>query len=160
MLLSAAALLAAAALQSEANALKAAGSETRSMMLMDLYELSVFDADGRLTEADLADESQAFRIEIEVLYGGDVPDIPEGWSSELKPVLPDGEWADLRAGYENLSEGDRVVLAYDPDQGTVIEKNGEEVVREPGFKLTANTLDIWFGDTPVSEDIKAAFLGD
>ena len=144
--------------QASVQSLSVAGSETRSMMLMDLYELTVLDPDGRLTEADLSDTDTPKRIEIKVLYGGDVPDIPEGWSSELAPALPGEEWRDLREAYQGLTEGDEIVCEYRPGEGTRIEKNGKQVVGEPGYEATAAALDVWFGDTPVSEDIKSAFL--
>ena len=145
--------------QDALRSLSVVGSETRSMMLMALYELTVLDPDGRLTEADLSDEDMPKRIEIKVLHGGDVPDIPEGWSSELAPALPGEEWRDLREAYQGLTEGDEIVCEYRPGEGTRIEKNGEQVVKEPGYEATAAALDVWFGDTPVSEDIKSAFLG-
>ena len=154
------ALLALTVQSGEVQSLSVVGSETRSMLLFDLYELTVLDPDGRLSASDLEDETVPKRIEIKVLYDGDVPEIPEGWSEELTPVLPGEEWNDLREAYRSLGEGDEIVLDYRPGEGTRIEKNGRQVVKEPGHEATAAALDVWFGDTPVSEDIKEAFLGD
>ena len=149
-----------AALAVQGSDLQVAGSETRSMMFMDLYELTVSDPDGRLTPGDLSDESVPKTIAIKVLYDGSVPEIPKGWSEELMPALPGEEWRDLREAYRALGEGDEIVLTYRPDQGTRIEKNGKTIVGEPGHEAAAAALDVWFGETPVSDDIKNAILAD
>lgn len=156
LVLSAAAVLLCAA----AAPLKKVGSTVRSKLFFDLYRITIFDEDRDFDEADLTEGDEPLRVELDVLYGGDVPDIPEGWSEELVPRLPGREMTDLRRAYRSLGKGDRIVLHYDPETGTTIAKNGETIVDEPGFELTAATLDIWFGDSPVSSSVKSAFLND
>ena len=154
-----AALLGAAGAQVGSSGLRLAGSETRSMLFTDCYELKVFDADGRLTEAELTDTGQPLSIEVTVLYDGDLPDMPEGWTDEIVPVLTDGKMQALRAAYGRLAEGDVIRLDYAPGETSVISVNGEAVLSDPGFALTGAMLDVWFGETPVDEDVKEAFLG-
>jgi hypothetical protein len=148
-----------AALEVSLSGLQEAGTATRSMFFMDVYEVTVFDPDGNLTHADLDDESVPKRVVLDVLYGGDLPEIPEGWTSELEPALSDRRMATIRSAYRDLNEGDDIVLAYSPGVGSVLRVNGD-VVASGGYDLTAAFLDIWFGDTPVDEGIKSEFIGD
>ena len=135
-----------------------AGTATRSMLFMDLYELTVMDADGQLTRADLDDEASPKKIEVDVLYGGDMPDIPKGWTSELEPALPDEKMEALRERYRSLEKGDVIRAAYEPGYGTVVSVGGDVVMSSGGYELMGAFLDIWFGDSPVSGDIKDALL--
>lgn len=152
-------LLLAAQQPSVSGEVQAAETATRSMLFMDLYELTVMDPDGDLTQADLDDDTVPKKLRVDVLYGGDVPDIPEGWTSELEPVLSEEKMSAVRDAYEGLREGDTVTVAYEPGYGTVVRLGGDVVLSSGGYDLMAAFLDIWFGDTPVSEDIKDEFLG-
>lgn len=137
--------------------LRDAGTATRSMFFTDIYEVTVSDPDGRLTEADLNDESVPRKVTLNVLYDGSVPDIPEGWSEELEPALSEQRMSTVRSAYKDLEQGDTVVLAYEPGYGSVLRVNGDPVA-SGGYELTAAFMDIWFGDTPVSEDIKSEIM--
>ena len=136
-----------------------AGTATRSMLFMDLYELTVMDADGQLTRADLDDDGQPKKLTVDVLYGGDLPDIPKGWTSELEPTLPSAEMRTLREAYRNLEKGDTIRAVYEPGYGTVVSVGGDVVLSPGGYALMGAFLDIWFGDTPVDDGIKDDFLG-
>ena len=136
-----------------------AGTATRSMLLMDLYELTVMDTDGQLTRTDLDDDGAPKKLTVDVLYGGDLPDIPKGLTSELEPALPASDTETLRGAYRDLEKGDTIRAAYQPCYGTVISVGGDVVLSSGGYELMAAFLDIWFGDSPVDEGIKEEFLG-
>ena len=153
----AAALLGTAAAQTDP--LRSAGSETRSMFFTDCYSLEVMDPDGALTVGDLDDDSQPKRLRVTVLYDGDLPNMPEGWTEEIMPVLSVKDEQTLRAAYGELSEGDEIALDYAPGEGSTLTRNGEPILSHEGYALTAAMLDVWFGESPVDEDIKEAFLG-
>lgn len=144
---------------SVSGAVQPAGTATRSMFFMDLYELTVMDTDGQLTQADLDDGASPKKLTVDVLYGGDLPDIPKGWTSELEPALSSGEMQTLRAAYRKLEKGDTIRAAYRPGTGTVVSVGGDVVLSSGGYELMAAFLDIWFGDTPVDDGIKDEFLG-
>lgn len=138
--------------------LQEAGSAVRTEYFVDLYRVTVFDSDGTLTREDLSAPDKPLRITLDVLYDGELPDIPETWSEELMPQIPAGDVAELRSAYKDLSEGDRVVVRFVPDEGTEIRLNGSLVISDPGYDLAKATLDIWFGRDPVSGDVKHEIL--
>lgn len=59
----------------------------------------------------------------------------------------------------DLVEGDRIVMSYLPDQGTVVKFNDELHPPIPGKDFYDALLAIWLGDNPADSDLKEALLG-
>lgn len=66
----------------------------------------------------------------------------------------------LHAAYQPVDKDDCYLLEHNPQLGTALKLNGQELVRisTPGFK--AVYFGIWLGDQPLSDALKTQLLGD
>lgn len=137
-----------------------AGQATREELLVDLYQVSLYlpskDADmDRITQQSVP---KAFHVE--VLYDGSLPgDIPKEWAEELLPPIPDRKAEKLRQVYQNLNQGDELLITYAPGSGTTVKLNGETVFTDPGAELMAGVVDVFLGPNPASENVRQSLLG-
>ncbi|MEM7407710.1 MAG: chalcone isomerase family protein [Pseudomonadota bacterium] len=67
--------------------------------------------------------------------------------------------AQLHKAYQDVAEGDRYVLAYDPGVGTSLDFNGKRVVTVPGAEFAAAYFAIWLGAEPLDEALRDTLLG-
>ena len=160
--LTALAMLLAPALPADAShdapQLLSAGSATRTIFFMDVYEVTIRTHDGSFNRSDLTALNEPKSVTIECLYDGDLPELPEGWTSELVPATEPATMDKIRTAYQGLGEGDRLTISYVPGGGTAVTRNGDHIVQTTDYDLMAAMLRVWFGDTPVSDDINEAFL--
>lgn len=141
-----------------ASSLSRVESETRTVFFNDIYELTVWTPSGDLQRADLENAQLEKRMELLNKYGGDLPDIPKGWTTHLKAATDAKQMDVLRKAYNDLEKGDVLSLTYAPDTGSEVRKNGSMVISAAGHTLTSALLKIWFGYDPVSESIKDEFM--
>jgi hypothetical protein len=137
-----------------------AGQATREELLFDLYQVSLYlpSKDAGMERITQQTVPKAFHVE--VLYGGGMPEeIPEDWAEELLPPIPDPKVEELRQVFQNLEEGDELVITYAPGSGTTVRLNGETVFTDPGAELMAGMVDVFLGPDPVSENVSASLLG-
>ncbi len=64
---------------------------------------------------------------------------------------------DLFAG--DIHKGEKIILAYSPEEGTVVYRNGKRKGAIRGHDFKKALWGIWFGDNPPSEDLKTALMG-
>lgn len=62
--------------------------------------------------------------------------------------------------FPDLKAGDVVLLDYIPATGTRVTINGEVKGSIEGADFNAGLLDVWLGEEPADEDLKAAMLGE
>lgn len=134
------------------------GHGVRESFFMSLYAVGLYLPEDSSDLSYIRSDDIPKSIRIKVLWDGSMPDIPQSWSDELWPVLPEHDTTTLRRRYRNLNEGDLIRAEYAPGQGTTLYLNGEEIVSEPGATLINGMLDIWLGGTPVSENLKRLLL--
>jgi hypothetical protein len=109
--------------------------------------------------AALRDSETPKAIRIEVVYDGSLPDqIPGAWQGELLPVLDPRQQEKLRDAYAQLKPNDWVSIDYVPSRGTTVTVLGERVLVDRGQELMGAFLDLWVGQTPVSEEMKQELL--
>jgi hypothetical protein len=110
-----------------------------------------------LEEAMSPNVAKAFRID--VLYGGRTGHrLPDVWRQELVAVLSEADMKTLRDAYADLAEGDVITIAYAPSEGTAVSIGGDPLLSDPHDELIEAFFDLWFGESPVSEDIKESLL--
>lgn len=143
-----------------ADNLQPSAEATRSIYWNDVYQLTVYDEDGRLSAQELRPMDAPIKVEIKVLHDGDLPDIPESWTSELVPAVSSDTLSDIEEAYRSLNQDDVITVTFRPGIGTRIKLNDRLVVETKTAELALATVDIWLGDTPVSEDFKAELLGN
>jgi hypothetical protein len=153
-------ILAGALPSAQEDHLSLVNREVREVMWKELYAVSVWSDDGELSDDDLYDDSRPKKLAVEVIYEGELPDIPQSWSHELEPELTDEQWALLKESYKTLRQGDKIVVSYDPETGTEMVQGRQDVLSDEGYGLMKGFLDIWFGEDPISEDFRAEFIQD
>lgn len=134
---------------------------TRSRLfgLLDVYRVSIYVPRGHATLPALWSAGTAVALRVEVLYNGPLPDhIPSAWKKELMPVLSAAQAQLLKKGYARLESGDVIEIRFVPGGGTAVSVAGRPVLTDRGFELMAAFLNIWMGQTPVSEDVKRELL--
>ena len=137
-----------------------AGQATRQELLVDLYQVSMYLPSKSAGMERITQQSVPKAFHVEVLYGGGMPnEIPGGWAEELLPPIPDPKVDELRQVYQNLDEGDELVITYAPGSGTTVRLNGETVFTDPGAELMAGVVDVFLGPDPVSENVRESLLG-
>lgn len=62
--------------------------------------------------------------------------------------------------FDTVKAGDRVVLDYIPEKGTVVSIRGEQKGTIAGKPFNDLMLSIWLGDKPVGEKLHANLLGN
>lgn len=61
--------------------------------------------------------------------------------------------------FETVKKGDRIVLDYIPDTGTVVTVAGQQKGTIPGKEFNDLLLSIWLGEKPVTEKLRDGLLG-
>ncbi len=59
----------------------------------------------------------------------------------------------------DIHKGEKIILVYDPNQGTVIYRNGQQKGVISGYSFKKALWGIWFGDNPPSRELKVALMG-
>jgi hypothetical protein len=62
--------------------------------------------------------------------------------------------------FPDLKKGDVVMLDYNPATGTHLSFNGKEKAVIEGADFYAALLDVWLGEEPADDELKAAMLGE
>lgn len=137
-----------------------AGQATREKLLFDLYRVSLYLPGRDAGMQRITQESVPKAFDVEVLYDGSVPgEIPENWTEELLPALPEEKEQELRRIYQSLDQGDELRITYAPGAPTTLELNGETVFTDPGHELMAGMIDVFLGPDPVSDEVRTSLLG-
>ena len=135
--------------------LKSQATRSKLFGTVELYRVALYAPHNIQSVADLRGVKVPKGLHVAVLYGGSLPDqIPSDWRKELQPALTDEQWKQLQSAYAKLRPKDEIRIWYAPGQGTTVSVSGKPVLSVPGQGLMGAFLDIWLGQTPVSEEIK------
>jgi hypothetical protein len=107
------------------------------------------------------------RLEIEYFYGftadqladATVDAITRNVGAERAKAMS-GPIARLNALYRDVRAGDRYAISYVPGAGTQLELNGESLGVVPGAEFSRALFSIWFGEVPLSADLKRDLVGN
>lgn len=83
-------------------------------------------------------------------FAANVPNATDNLSRDMERFL--GFWEDVK-------EGQEVVMTYIPGQGTTVTFGGKEMGTIEGKAFADALLAVWLGPKPPSADFKAALLG-
>jgi hypothetical protein len=70
-----------------------------------------------------------------------------------------GSFDHINALYEDVREGDRYELVFEPGEGTTLVFNGEEVDTIEGTEFARALFGIWLSDNALSEPLRDRLLG-
>lgn len=100
------------------------------------------------------------------LYDVDKGKMAEAWEDGLKDNAPNASaevktaFAKLSSWMEDMKEGQRIVLTYEPATGTTVEVNGKTKGTLPGKAVADAILNTWIGPKPgPGGDFKKGILG-
>lgn len=134
------------------------GAGTRRLLFAELYTCRLF-VPRKITSFDEARELNG-PIEIHLEVHGEPPGkLPDDWAKVLDEELSAKLFEKARTRYRNLSGGDRVVVAYRPEEGSTVWLNDEEQFTDPGPGLVLALLEQWVGERPVSRSLRRNLLG-
>jgi len=134
------------------------GAGTRRVMFAKLYTCRLFVP----REISSFDEARSLDgpIEIQLEVHGEPPgSLPDDWEKVLDEELSQQLFRKAQAHYRRLEEGDRVVVAYLPGEGSTVWLNGEKRFTDPGPGLVLALLEQWVGERPVSKSLRRSLLG-
>ncbi len=144
-------------LQIGEHTLTKASQATRSRLFgsVNIYRVSLYVDQTHATLDALRALRSPIARRVDILYEGSLPDeIPSDWKRELMPALGPGQQKSLVQAYARLSPRDSIEIRFAPGEGTTVSVSGRRILTDDGFELIAAFLDIWMGQTPVSDDIK------
>lgn len=134
------------------------GEGTARWGWIKLYHAQLFAPPG-LVNHQLLQDDIPLRLQLCYHRRLDVDDFVQGANhvlpTDLKPALQ-AAVDQLHAAYQPVQAGDCYHLDYQPQLGTRLRLNQQELVRvtTPGFK--AVYFGIWLGDSPLSTSLKQA----
>lgn len=147
------------------------GAGVREKWFMDIYvgglylPESLLDASAR--EIIDADEPMAIRLEMvsgmitsEKMKDATMEGLNKSMDGDIKPI--EKQVKQFIAGFdEEIAEGDRFDIVYDPGRGILVYKNGQDqgIVAE-GKTFKRAVFGIWLSDDPVQSGLKEGMLGE
>jgi hypothetical protein len=137
-----------------------AGQGTRTeLVFVELYSVALYLPHNMSKPRAIEGASVPKALRVQIRYDGSLPDrIPAGWRSELMPALTQQQQQQLLQQYQKLQQGDVITISYAPETGTTVAVNGGQILQDESDQVMNAFLDVWIGQTPVSEDLKQALL--
>ena len=139
-----------------------AGEGTARWGFIKLYDASLRVTPSTTRQSLLTDDTP---LQLELCYARSltVDNFVDGANHALPDNLPTDlaqAVAQLHQAYQPVSQGDCYILDHQPELGTALILNGNELVRiaTPGFK--AVYFGIWVGDNPLSHRLKSKLLAN
>lgn len=135
------------------------GRDLLVYLVWDAYEMALYLPDGVSGQQVLANVPK--KIVIHYLVDIDAEDFGPAGEKILKQNVDEASMTRFRAeldqmdaAYQDIKEGDRYALSYQPDVGTTLAKNGQALTTIPGEDFASMYFQIWFGKDPVDEDLR------
>ena len=126
----------------------------RSLLLWDLYQITVYAPQGSDVREVLLAEDRPTALALTCLYSGGFPDkMPKDWQENILPVLSDKEQALLAENFSTAGQNDTIWIAFDPDRGGWMGLNDKILIRQPDKELVSAFLNLWLDDHPISRKL-------
>ena len=141
------------------------GMGLRKKFFIKVYVGGLYLPSKQSDPAKILGADQPRRMVMHFLYDVDKGKICEAWNEGLDNNRPDhsdvvkAQFVSLCDLMVDFKEGDRMVLTYDPDQGTTIQINDQAKGTIDGKPFADAILSTWIGPKPPSDDLKEGLLG-
>jgi|AntDeeMinimDraft_4_1070355.scaffolds.fasta_scaffold00039_24 hypothetical protein len=152
----------------EGNELNFNGGGIRSKWFMSLYVGSLYlpESTDNPNEVIGGDKPMAITLDIvsgmitsERMSDATIEGFENATSGNMEPIQEDVD-AFMKNFEKEIKEGDHFRIAYLPEQGVVVYRNGEKTgTVKGGLDFKQALFAIWLGDTPAQESVKQAMLG-
>lgn len=131
----------------------------------DVYDAALYAAPGAVSK-DILRADTRFRLHFHYLRKVDRSIVLESANKALDRNLSDKESDSIadrvrrfHQATETVRKGDESSMDYVPGRGTTLRVNGDPKVMIEGRDFARLYFRIWFGDDPLSEDLKNDLLG-
>jgi|HigsolmetaAR204D_1030405.scaffolds.fasta_scaffold02026_7 hypothetical protein len=140
-------------------AMSLVGCGVRQRLWADLYVVSLYTGDTGPGPWVIGDPGLSQAVRLDIVYGGRMPDaLPSDWLRRLEGTLTPDLVQAVESFYRGIQKGDAVVIAYDPQAGTLVTLNDQPIRQLPGWDLMQAMMNLWIGPNPVSADLKERLL--
>ena len=143
------------------------GAGIRKKFFISVYVAALYLPERQTDSAVLLDAPPSNRVMMHCVHSKvEKRKIDEGWRSGFSDNLDPQAFADIGdrlerfiALFDDMHEGDTVLLDYRPEAGTSVTINGELRGRIEGADFNSGLLSVWLGPEPVTEGLKNDLLG-
>jgi len=142
------------------------GAGIRSKFIFDIYVGALYLPRPATSAAKILAMAGAKRVEMHILYSEiSAKKLRGGWSEGFEANQDEAALAQLDARikqfnalFPEVREGDSLAFAFDADGVTRVSLNGRALGRIPGRDFQRALLEIWIGEHPADDDLKAGML--
>ncbi|MBX2824088.1 MAG: chalcone isomerase family protein [Gammaproteobacteria bacterium] len=143
------------------------GAGVRTKVVIKVYVGALYLAESSNDAAEIisADEPMAIRLQVrsgflnrKKMQAALLDGFKKSTGGNTAPIQSEiDQMMDLMS--DSIKKKDVYLLAYSPDQGTVLSKNGSEVGSIAGLAFKQALFGIWLSDSPAQASLKKAMLG-
>lgn len=131
----------------------------RETLWINLYAAALYLPQQTLPREIIMSENVPKKVTIKVTWDGSIPErVPQDWRDAFSGEVNRDLRGDLRQVYQAIEPGDVLEVAYMPQRGTIVVRNGETVLTRPDHALMAQLLEVWLGPQAVSPSLRQALL--
>jgi hypothetical protein len=146
------------AIQLKGATVELASCGVRRVLWLDFYSAGLYLQRGAPLKAAL-DPAKPAALAVKVLNWRNFPDdMPGKWRRALEGVLDEQAMARVLAAYDDLRDGDLLLLAYAPGAGARLELNGRVLAAARGHRIIERMLHVWAGDDPLADTVRELAL--
>ncbi|TDT43089.1 chalcone isomerase-like protein [Halospina denitrificans] len=152
----------------DGNELKFNGGGIRSKWFMSLYVGSLYLPEETDNPDEVIGGEQPMAITLDIVSGmitsermtdATIEGFENATSGNMEPIQEDVD-AFMKNFEKEIKEGDHFRIAYLPEEGVVVYRNGEKTgTVKGGMDFKQALFAIWLGDSPAQESVKQAMLG-
>lgn len=143
------------------------GAGLREKFFLDLYVGSLYLVSKTNDPVKIINSDQPMAVTLHIVSGLITSEkmlnsMDEGFENatngNISPISSEIS-AFKNAFSEQIKEGDKFIVGYIPNVGTIVYKNGKKIKSIPGLAFKKAVFGIWFCNKPASENLKEGMLG-
>lgn len=143
------------------------GAGLREKLFLDLYVGSLYVTNKSTDGNKVANADEAMAITLDIVSGLITSDKMISATNEGFEKSTNGNTEPIKneiatfisAFKEEIKTGDHFVIAYTPEGGVEVSKNGKKIKTIQGLEFKKALFGIWLGKKPADDDLKEGMLG-
>ncbi len=143
------------------------GAGLREKLFLDLYVGALYLKSKTSDANQVIDKDEPMAITLDIVSGlitseKMISAVNEGFekSTKGKTAALKNEIQQFKDAFkEEIVKGDHYVIAYLPEKGVTVSKNGKLITSIQGLAFKKALFGIWFCNEPADEDLKEGMLG-
>ena len=142
------------------------GAGLRKKYFVKVYVAGLYLPEKNRSAEKIINSSGPCQVSMHFLRDVGADKITEGWTEGFTKNSEPGDMQGLQnrlnefsAMFEDMEEGDEIILRYIPELGTQVTTRGVQKGIIPGEDFQRALLSVWFGEQPADADLRKAMLG-